>query len=117
MQARLKHPIQFLESWKEGTRTIFGAVNRIMSYHNFAIVADDEELDFGPEMAYPDDMEECPDKGPLYSLEAMDKVVSKPAEHTLLCKVLPDALAGKFERIGSATVASSPHAVPIRLLP
>lgn len=89
------------------------------------IIADDEEednktktkLDFGPEMTLLDEMEDFPDKGHLYSVQAADKAVSKLAEAELLRKVLPDVLAGNFSRIRSVAVLSASVDVPHRLLP
>lgn len=88
------HDGRFLESWKDGTRTIFRAVDHTMSHRLFMIVADDGELDFGPNMTYPDKMEVFPHKKPPYSAQAVDKAVSKIAWRTLVRKVLPVALAG-----------------------
>eukprot|EP00171_Calliarthron_tuberculosum_P011397 IDg11397t1 len=106
-----------LETWKEGTKTLFGAVNHIMTYRQFLIVADDGAVDFGPSISLLSDMEPFPDDGPMYGVDAVDAAVNRLAERTLVTKLLPAALAGTAISIDSAVGGRVDAAAPRRILP
>lgn len=40
---------ELLETWKEGRSTFFAAVDLIFSYRYFILVADDGDVDLGPD--------------------------------------------------------------------
>lgn len=83
-----------METWKEGTKTLFSPVDYIMSYRYFMIVADDGEVDFGPIVALPGGMKPFPDRGTLYAVDEVEAAVSGLVDRTLQRKVLPEVLAG-----------------------
>lgn len=81
------------------------------------IVADDDDVDFGPCVALPGGMEPFPDDGLLHIVNAVSAAVNRLALRTLVRKGFPAFLAGTAAGIGSAADMTYGADTPRRLLP
>lgn len=66
-----------------GTSGFFHPAKNLLSFRNFVVVADDEEVDFGEPVPLTADLEPLPFKRPLFSDERMQVEIQKPTERTL----------------------------------
>lgn len=75
---------KLLGTWKEGSRTLFATFDQIMSSRCFMMVADDGDVDFGAEVPQPVGIDEFPDQGPIFCVDAGDSALSELAGRSLI---------------------------------
>jgi len=109
---------EILQTWKQGTQPLFAAVDHIMSYRGFTLLADDGEVDMGEPATPKADFEPFADRGRLFDDAVLTRECTKAAARGLRAHVLPALRDSTYRGIGRAAVpACSDASLGSRLLP
>lgn len=98
--------------WKAATKTLFGAIDNVMSYRQFFILPEDVDVVFGDSVPLPPNMEPFPSKkAPLRSHAAL-QAAAKAIYMRSLKKVALDCLANRYRAgDGSGSLPEPPSRI------
>lgn len=95
---------KILHTWKNGTQLLFSPINRIMSYRNFLLLADDGGINLTAVDKLLDGFEPFDDTGPVYLDEDLQRECKHAAYRGLRRKVLPELRAYMYNGVSQASV-------------
>ena len=104
-----------LETWRRATPLMFRAVENIMSYRSFMIMADDGSMEL-LSVTPPAEMEKYPSKGLYYRWKDVVSHSEKLA-HRMLTTIIPSVLDGTYRGIGEGSLRQQGEQEKLRLLP